>query len=259
VSDPTEQEPQRTHEAADQPLRRLRATLRSRAYYRTLIKIHEAMRPETYLEIGIRKGDSLALATTAAVAIGIDPEPILSKPGADNAEIYAMTSDDFFRTRDLRTELGGRDLDLAFIDGMHRYEFVLRDFANVERNGTADTVVLLHDCLPVDAVSAARERTTSLWTGDVWKTVAVLRRFRPDLRLTIVDAPPSGLVIVEGLDPASRVLYEDYDAIEAEYTPMGFEGYEAQRAEFAKLVSDAAPVLQRLAGRHRAGAPGVVQ
>jgi len=259
VSDPNGHDMQAATDAGDQPLARLRATLRSRAYYRTLIKVHEALRPTTYLEIGIRKGDSLALATTAAVAIGIDPEPLLTKQVGDNAEIYAMTSDDFFRECDTRTELGGRDLDLAFIDGMHRFEFVLRDFANVERNATPDTVVILHDCLPVDAVSAARERTTSLWTGDVWKAVAVLRRFRPDLRLSIIDAPPSGLVIVEGLDTASTVLDEAYDAIVAEYTPMGFEGYEAERAAFAGLVTDVVPVLQRLAAHRRADDAGVVQ
>ncbi len=32
------------------------------------------------------------------------------------------------------------------------------------------------------------------WTGDVWKLIPILQRYRPDLQLTLFDAPPSGLV-----------------------------------------------------------------
>jgi hypothetical protein len=244
---------------AGAPLLRLRATLRSRAYYRTLARLHEALRPETYLEIGIRKGDSLALATTAAVAIGIDPAPMLAKPAAANARIFDTTSDEFFATHDVRAELGGRDLDLAFIDGMHLFEFVLRDFANVERNASERTVVVLHDCLPVDAVSAARERTTSLWTGDVWKVVPVLLDHRPDLRLTVIDAAPSGLVVVEGLDPANRVLADRAERIVEELTPKDFAYFEERRDEVVGLAGDVSSTLGRLARRPRRERAGVLQ
>lgn len=233
------------------PLRRLGAAVRSRGYYRTLRRLHEVLAPETYLEIGIRKGDSLALATTATVAIGIDPKPMLSKPTASNAKIFAFTSDEFFATHDVRAELGGRDLDLAFIDGMHLFEYVLRDFANLERWSSPDTVVVLHDCLPVDELSASRERTTSLWTGDVWKVVPVLRRLRPDLRLTIVDSSPSGLVIIEGLDASSTVLSENADAITEEFTPLGFQHFEKGRTDTLKLAADLEQFLVHLGERRR--------
>jgi hypothetical protein len=172
------------------------------------------------------------------VAIGIDPVPMLPRPAASNAEIFAMTSDDFFAKCDVREVLGSRDLDLAFIDGMHLFEYVVRDFANVERCATPDTVVVLHDCLPIDAPSAARDRTTALWTGDVWKAVLVLRRYRPDLRLTVIDAPPSGLVIVRGLDPASTVLNDSVESILEEYTGLGFDHWERHRGEVLELVAD---------------------
>jgi len=233
------------------PLRRFGAAVRSRGYYKTLRRLHEVLVPETYLEIGIRKGDSLALATSAAVAIGIDPKPMLSKPTASNAKIFAFTSDEFFETHDVRAELGGRDLDLAFIDGMHLFEYVLRDFANLERWSTPGTVVVLHDCLPVDELSASRERTTSLWTGDVWKVVPVLRRFRPDLSLTIIDSSPSGLVVVEGLDAASTVLVDHADAIADEFTPLGFEHFEKSRPDTLALAADLEQFLTGLGERRR--------
>jgi hypothetical protein len=228
-------------------LRRQAAALHSRDYYRTLQRLQEVVRPATYLEIGVRKGDSLALATTASVAIGVDPAPIPSGPVAANAKIFATTSDDFFAACDLDAELGGRGLDLAFIDGMHLFEFVLRDLANVERRSTPATVVVLHDCLPVDARSAERDRSTSLWTGDVWKVVPVLLRHRPDLRLTVLDAPPSGLVIVEGLDASSRVLDENAASIVAEYTPMGFDAFERHRRDVEALIGEPEAVFERLA------------
>lgn len=234
------------------PLRRLGAAVRSRGYYRTLRRLHEILAPQTYLEIGIRKGDSLALATTAAVAIGIDPKPMLSKPTASNAKIFAFTSDEFFATHDVRAELGGRDLDLAFIDGMHLFEYVLRDFANLERCSSPDTVIVLHDCLPVDELSAARERTTSLWTGDVWKVVPVLRRYRPDLSLTIIDSSPSGLVIVEGLDASSKVLDGNAGSIVDEFTPLGFRHFEKSRKETLKLAADVEQWAEHK-GEHRRG------
>jgi predicted O-methyltransferase YrrM len=240
-------------------LRRFRAALRSRAYYGTLRRLHQAVRPRTYLEIGIRKGDSLALATTATVAVGIDPAPMLAAPPAANARIFPLTSDDFFATCDVRAELGGRELDMAFIDGMHLFEFVVRDFANVERFSSPGTVVVLHDCLPVDAVSAARERSTSLWTGDVWKVVPVLRRYRPDLRLTVIDAPPSGLVIVESLDPASTVLADNMERILDEFTDVGLARFEESRDEIRSLVADLGPTLERLGNRRREERAGVLR
>jgi len=233
------------------PLRRFGAAVRSRGYYKTLRRLHEVLSPETYLEIGIRKGDSLALATTAAVAIGIDPKPMLSKPTASNAKIFAFTSDEFFATHDVRAELGGRDLDMAFIDGMHLFEYVLRDFANLERWSTPGTVLVLHDCLPVDELSATRERTTSVWTGDVWKVVPVLRRFRPDLSLTIVDSSPSGLVIVEGLDASSTVLADNADAIVDKFAPLGFDHFEKSRTDTLKLAADLEQFLAGLVERRR--------
>jgi predicted O-methyltransferase YrrM len=222
------------------------ASLHCRDYYPVLGRLHTAIRPETYLEIGVSKGRSLALAADCAVAVGIDPEPVLSSPPAANARVFEMTSDEFFAAHNVRAELGDRDLDMAFVDGLHLFEHAVRDFANVERSSTPKTLVVLHDCLPIDEVTASRERTTSTWTGDVWKTALVLLRYRPDLRLTIIDVPPSGLVVVEGLDPSSRVLDDHAEEILAEYAGLGFDYWERHRGEVLALVEDLESVLGRL-------------
>ena len=62
-----------------------------------------------------------------------------------------MESDAFFESGRADAELAGRPIDLAFVDGLHVFEQALRDLAHVERRARRDSVVLLHDCLPLDA------------------------------------------------------------------------------------------------------------
>ena len=85
---------------------------------------------------------------------------------------------------------------------------MLRDLINVERHSTTDTVVLLHDCLPLDEVTAGRERTTDFYSGDVWKAALVLRRLLPELEMITVRTAPTGLCLVRGLDGVDRRLEE---------------------------------------------------
>jgi len=109
--------------------------------------------------------------------------------------------------------LGGAPLDLAFIDGMHHFEYALRDFVHLERASHPDTTVLIHDCLPESEEGAARERTTVLWSGDVWRLIVALQEWRPDLEVAVVDWGPTGLGVVRGLDRRSTVLTDHYDQI----------------------------------------------
>jgi hypothetical protein len=90
-----------------------------------------------------------------------------------------------------------------------------------------------------------------MWTGDVWKAVFVLLRYRPDLRLTVIDARPSGLVLVEGLDPRSRVLDDNAERIAAEFTDLGFEYWEEHRGEVLALVEGLETVLAKSDGMER--------
>jgi hypothetical protein len=130
-----------------------------------------------------------------------------------------MTSDAFYDEFDPKTILGG-PIELAFLDGMHWCEFLLRDFMNTERHSHRDSVIALHDCLPVEWPMAERSYTRTAiarhhvndWTGDVWRTALLLKRRRPDLEITAYAAPPSGLVCITNLSPGSQVLAEEYTA-----------------------------------------------
>jgi SAM-dependent methyltransferase len=204
-------------------------------YYGVLRRAHELLVPRVYLEIGVHEGHSLAFVGADTAAVGVDPEPKVADPPA-NATIVAATSDDFFARPDLAEVLGG-PIDMAFVDGLHHFDQTLRDVANAERHASPDGVILIHDCNPIDAQTAARERTTVVWSGDVWKVVVGLRRHRPDLTVHTVDAAPTGLAVVTGLDPSSTVLFDHFDEIVAELHELSYDELEADREAMLNIVA----------------------
>lgn len=159
--------------------------------------------------------------------------------GKTDVRLFQMPSDAFFAEVDVTAALGG-PVDFAFLDGMHQFEYLLRDFYNTERIAGPNGLIALHDCLPLtkqmilrdsqEAVRLSRETPyNGWWTGDVWKVVAILAKYRPDLRLVCVDAPPTGLVFVSNLDPGNDSLRRDYCRIVEEFAlvPNTAEGLAA--------------------------------
>lgn len=178
-------------------------------YLEVLGAAQEALAPRLYLEIGVRHGRSLALAK--GPALGVDPAPDLRGPLGPATRVIQATSDDFF---DLQADgLIGGPVDLGFIDGMHRFEYALRDWMALERRADPAGLLAIDDCFPNHPRQALRERATQVWTGDVWRLAAVLRAERPDLLLVPLDTRPTGLLLAAGLDPANRVLWDGYNPL----------------------------------------------
>lgn len=198
-------------------------------YYTVLRWIHETVRPLNYIEIGIRKGDSLRLAFEQTHCIGIDPMPDLPAPLPANTRLFTMTSDEFFATQNLPVLLNSSSFSLAFIDGLHLFEQALRDFINLERFAAPRSIVMLHDCLPLDAVTADRTRTTHFYSGDVWKLTMCLRVYRPDLKMKMVRTGPTGLCLVSNLSSQSKVLDSNYERYVGEFLNLGFDDFQRRR------------------------------
>lgn len=169
--------------------------------YEFLARLHAVTQPRGYLEIGVRHGDSIRLASCPA--IGIDPVPSASAPSSADFSYAASTSDDFFDHHQAKQylEWWGHPIDLAYIDGMHLVENATRDFINIERYSNERTVVVFDDVLPYSHAIAAREQPAGDWTGDVWKVIPILKTFRLDLEWRLVDVAPTGALVVAGLDP----------------------------------------------------------
>lgn len=195
--------------------------------YKAFLKqIHDVVEPSTYLEIGVYTGATLDFAHCTSVAIDSKFQLGVNAVGTRTETYYfQMQSDEFFAKHDLRKFLPG-GVDFAFLDGMHLYEYLLRDFINTEKYAHKNTIVAMHDCYPINLEIADREMnldqrtdeaTRLWWTGDVWKLLPILRDYRPDLEVTVFDCPPTGLVIVEGLDSGAKALTNAYDEIVAKY------------------------------------------
>ncbi|MEU6372342.1 class I SAM-dependent methyltransferase [Streptomyces sp. NPDC046909] len=200
-----------------------------------LRELHKVSANRNYLEIGVNDGRSLTLSRVPSIAI--DPAFKVVSEIRTDVHLVKATSDDFFaRANPLAHLKGGRHplrnlrrgrspigywrrttLDLSFIDGMHLFEYALRDFINVEKYSDWGSVIVLDDMLPRSIDEAARDRHTNAWTGDVYKMIEVLNRFRPDLVTVLVDTQPTGQLIVFGADPNNTVLKDKYDEIIAEY------------------------------------------
>lgn len=224
-----------------------RARLPGDDYLVWLARFHAELRPATYLEIGVDAGRTLSLARPPTLAIGVDPALSASPPPfAATTRTFAMESDAFFASPEAGARLGPAPIALAFVDGLHLFEQALRDFLHVERHGARGSVVLFHDCLPLDRATSSRERRTGFWSGDVWKLLPILRKHRPDLDVFVIPAYPTGLGVVTRLDPSSRVLTEHLGEIAEAWSPR--EWSDAAGAELPLVANDGPAVLARIRG-----------
>jgi len=192
-------------------------------YLNLLADFHAWLQPAAYVEIGVESGRTLVIAQPPTSAVGIDPEPDLKYPLPETTQVFSLGSDQFFEQHHLPDVIGHATIDFAFIDGLHVFDQALRDFMNVEKYSHPNTVVVIHDCLPVDAVSSNPNRTTNFWSGDPWKVMAALRKFRPDLTCFTVPTSPTGLGVVTNLNSGNRVLHESYDEIIARYQDKDYD------------------------------------
>lgn len=215
-------------------------------YLSVMDRLEEVLKPTLYLEIGARSGTSLARRKCSFVAV--DPKFVITADVFNDAPqmlFFQQTSDDFFGSG----ALGGAGLvpDLAFIDGMHLFEYALRDFINCERAMRPGGVICLHDVLPFNYAMTTRdldylEVLRRPWAGDVWKVMAVLAEYRPDLTVELLSAAKTGLGVVSRLDPANTVLTDRMDEILARYGELELETMGA-RAYFERVPPKAPEAL----------------
>ncbi|RUX09708.1 MULTISPECIES: class I SAM-dependent methyltransferase [unclassified Mesorhizobium] len=203
-------------------------------FYTKMIEIlGTSLNPQAYFEIGTDAGISLKAMKCASVAVDpqfrLTEDVIGSKP---SLHMFQMPSDDFFRDHSPIDYLK-RPIELAFLDGMHRFEYLLRDFANTERYCRKNSIILLHDCLPTTTEMMSRAHAHGAWTGDVWKVLPALRKYRSDLQITYLDCPPTGLVAITNLDPNSSTISDSYFSIVREF--VGVDG-KALRELYSRLA-----------------------
>jgi len=215
-----------------------RLHLRGPRYLEALGRIHANLRPATYVEVGIRNGASFCLASPEIPAVGIDPNPLIDMEKLPARHVIIRdTSDNYFQSGRMSSCLSGLPVDLAFIDGMHLFEFALRDFIALEKSAHASATILVHDCYPLNELTARRKQETPFWSGDVWKLILCLKQYRQDLKVITLPCPPTGLAVITSLDPSSTVLPDSLDAIYNEYISLDFSTIEHDRERKLNLIS----------------------
>lgn len=142
----------------------------------------------SYLEIGVDAGDTFR-AINASLKHGVDPEFKFDINAeafkSQGAKLFNLTSDEFFK---LET---GTSYHMAFIDGLHEFNQVLRDLLNTLPRMRRRGVIVIDDVLPCHfqaslptlemmlAYRAAVGSDDMSWMGDVYKLVYFIRDYLP--------------------------------------------------------------------------------
>lgn len=229
-----------------------RAVMPGESYHEWLQRFHQWLQPATYLEIGVQTGQTLRLAQSPTVAVGIDPYPILKFPLAETTQMFSLESDRFFAQHNLAEVMGHDKLDLAFIDGLHVFDQVLRDFMNVERFSQPGTVVVLHDVRPLDNISSDPKSGATFNSGDAWKVMAALRKFRPDLTCFTIPTAPTGIGVITNLDSKNTVLKTRYNEVISNYQDKSYDWLVSQGLDetLGMFVNDWEQVTDRIGEAH---------
>ena len=206
-------------------------------YLEVLRWLHEELKPASYLEIGVFRGRSLSLARPPTMALGIDPCPRTDYRWQTQTRILPMTSSEFFSGHSLAEFFGVDRFSLALVDGLHRFEQALDDIFNLEPYAQPDSVIAVHDTMPLDEKTAARTRCTGFHTGDVWKIVPFLKQVRPNLEIVTVRTRPSGLTLIRSCSPLRRKARADAEAL-ARFRELPWEYYRQHRHEFLETISN---------------------
>ncbi len=98
---------------------------------------------------------------------------------------------------------------------MTQDEWAMRDCIRMEANAQESGVSAIDDTWPARKEFAEREPVGNAWTGDVYRLLAILTEYRPDLRITAFSVAVKGFTLVDRLDPASTVLRDRLDEITA--------------------------------------------
>lgn len=123
---------------------------------------------QSYLEIGVQNPANNFDKINCINKWGVDPE--LNIPGS----VFGMTSDKYFELSEHFTA----KFDLIFIDGLHHWEQVKKDFENALKRLSPGGFIMLHDCNPEKEEWTVRPRgLQKVWTGDVYKFASVVSMY----------------------------------------------------------------------------------
>ena len=198
-------------------------------------KLLKARKGKTYLEIGVSTGRVFfSILSTSKYAV--DPlfkfsrwkvfRRTIKNPTNIFNKYYTSTSDDFF-SKQAPEIFSQKRINVCLVDGMHEYDFALRDIENALKYLEDDGVIIVHDCNPVtEKMGSTFEEWKGRgydgeWNGDVWKAILHLRCTRNDVHVFVLDCDYGLGIITKGkpennltlpVDSIAKLSYQDFHA-----------------------------------------------
>jgi predicted O-methyltransferase YrrM len=160
------------------------------------------IRPERYLELGVREGISLwAVAPYCRAAIGVDLSMSLVNPNLPKLpqiRLLEMTTDAYF------AQLSPNEMfDMVFIDADHKAESVLKDFYNVAPHVINDGFIFLHDSYP-----CSEEMMAPYYCNDCWQaTLHLKQNCIDDFEILTLPFNP-GVTVIKKMKRNKQVIYK---------------------------------------------------
>ncbi len=177
----------------------------------------------SYLEVGVRWGDSLAMAKPDCMAVGVDPNFDLKHDLPSLPKLFSMTSDDFFFQC---TDEYASSFELVFLDGLHEARQTAKDIWHSLDVLKPGGEILVHDVLPISMTVANPESKSHFWTGNVWQSAYAYCGKNYPLKWEFIDAFPSGLLRLYDIDPEFRPPRADIAKSVRHASQMQFEARE---------------------------------
>ena len=165
-----------------------------------LVLMAKWIKPECYLELGVRGGDSLwpiSQYCNMCCAVDIDFSH-LKFPKKENIMFVEKTTDAFFA--ELEPEV---IFDMIFIDAAHEHEASLKDFINASKHIIEDGFIFLHDTYPY-----SEEMKKPCFSNDCYKTPLYIKKhFSEDFEVVTLPFNP-GLTVVKKMSRNKQLIYE---------------------------------------------------
>jgi len=179
---------------------------------------------ECYLEIGYQDGicyENIKIKDKNAV----DPFPRKKED-----TLLVMTSDDFFK-------FNKKKYDVIFIDGLHTYEQVKRDFENSLNSLNSGGVIVFHDMNPEDVIFngyliSGEERSKSFndggqWNGDCFKLAIDIYNGNYEYEYLTVNSDQGCMIVF----PESKRIFTNNNI------PKDYNSLNSNRQEILNLIS----------------------
>lgn len=162
-----------------------------------LVSLATWIKPESYLEIGVRDGKSLKeIAPICKKCYGVDIK-LMEKDFDDNVILFEMSSDDFLdQNKDLK-------FDFVFIDGDHKKNQVIKDFINVSKKVIEDGFICFHDTYPY-----CESLTIDKYCSNAWEAILEIKKnYSKDWEILTLPFNP-GLTIMKKISMNKQVAWK---------------------------------------------------